>query len=392
MHPGVSPPLYRCAGTALVRAAAHAELALPAWPELTDAPLSHAQRWWAWLRQVWALDTVAEAVEHASPVLARQIHAMCAQPDPDAGQAHRAALSVARYVLRMTGRATPFGLFAGVAPAGLGPTLTLRWGNAHRSIARADAAWIAEVIGRLEACPQLLERLPLMANNLAFVRGDRLVLPYPPKPRAENRPVPIEASLRYTPAVRIVVQAARSPIRCGELAGKLAAEFPTASAVSIAGLLRDLVERGVLISSLHAPSTVVDAFVHLMQQLEYAGAGDVAQVADLLRHLRGINDALAQHHRTISVAAGRSIRTAIREKMTALSATTPQPLAVDLRLDCALVLPPPVAREAEAAASALARLSAYPFGTSAWKDYHNRPVDRTNWRHADTVGRRRARG
>lgn len=60
-----------------------------------------------------------------------------------------------------------------------------------------------------------------------FVRGGRLVVPYQPHTRGPGRVASAEASILHTRAVRTVVQAARSPIRCGELAGKLAAGFRT---------------------------------------------------------------------------------------------------------------------------------------------------------------------
>jgi len=172
------------------------------------------------------------------------------------------------------------------------------------------------------------------------------------------------------------VEAARSPIRCDALTGKLAAEFPTARPSKIDGLLTNLVERRVLISSLHAPARVTDALGHLIEQLETASAEEIPQLAGLMCQLREINEGLARHNRAASATACRSIRTAIAEKMTALSATARQPLAADLRVDCTLVLPRHVAWEAEAAASALVRLTPYPFGTTAWQSYHTRCVDR----------------
>lgn len=373
MDPRNGRPLYRCADAALVRAAPHAGMALPVWPDLTDDTPSHVARWCAWLREVWALDGVAEAVEHASPVLARQVEAVCAAPNPDARRARRTVLSMVRYLLRMTGRATPFGLFAGVAPAYFGSELSVRWGNGHRAVARADASWVTDVIVRLESRPELLARLPLMTTNVAFVRGDRLVVPDPPQSGGGvERPARVEVSLRYTTAVRIAVEAARSPIRCDELAGKLAAEFPTVPPSKAVALLRSLLEQRVLVSSLHAPSTVIDAFGYLLEELESIDAGGIPQAADLVGQLREIGEGLARHNRAPAASVGRSIRSAVARQMTAPSTEDRQSLAVDLRVDCSLVLPQRVAREAEAAASVLARLTAYPSGTTAWKDYHNR--------------------
>jgi hypothetical protein len=41
--------------------------------------------------------------------------------------------SVIRYVLRLTSRATPFGLFAGVAPLRIGSTASVRWDERHHA-------------------------------------------------------------------------------------------------------------------------------------------------------------------------------------------------------------------------------------------------------------------
>jgi hypothetical protein len=51
-------------------------------------------------------------------------------------------------------------------------------------------------------------------------------------------------------------------------------------------------------------------------------------------------------------------------------------LAVDVALQGQLAVPEVVLREAEAAATGLLRLTPYPFGTPAWKDFHARFLDR----------------
>ncbi|GAU70600.1 putative lanthionine biosynthesis protein [Streptomyces sp. NBRC 110611] len=368
--------LYRSADVALVRATRYAKLPLPAWPDFTDDSPGQVRRWQTWLREVWAIETVTEAIEHASPLLARQVEAMCSASAPEARQLRRTLVSVIRYVLRMTGRATPHGLFAGIAPVSFGSEPSVAWGDWHRAIARADAAWISDVITRLEACPALLQRLPVMANTTAFVRGDRLIVPYPPRSRRTGSTRPAEVSLRLTSAVRIAVDAARAPIRFAELVDTVRAEFPEASAPRVAGLVTSLVHNSALISSLHAPSATLDALDHLVKQAEAADAGDVPLVADLIMQLRAVRDGMVQHNQALTPTDGRRLRTGLRDKMRAMSSVADQPVAVDLRMDCSLVLPSSVAREAEKAASALARLTAFPFGTPAWKDFHNRFFER----------------
>lgn len=366
-------PLYRCADTALVRAARYSKLPLPAWPDLTDDSPAGQARWQTWLREVWSMVEVAETIEQASPLLAQQVDMLCSAVTPESRQLRRALVSVIRYVLRMTGRATPHGLFAGIAPASFGARSGWTWGEWHRAVVRADGDWIADVISRLEACPDLLRQLPVMANNTAFVRGDRLIVPYPPRSRrTESSPV-AEVSLRFTAAARIVVDTAASPIRFDALVDKLTAEFPDVAVPRVEGLVTSLVQRGVLISNLNTPSATLDALDHLVQQIETA---DVPQTADLVADLRAVRDAMTQHNQALAPADGRRLRTALRQMMSTLSTAKAQPITVDLRMDCSLTLPMEVAREAEKAATVLARLTAYPFGTPAWKDFHNRFFER----------------
>ncbi|MFJ4276080.1 lantibiotic dehydratase [Streptomyces coelicoflavus] len=366
-------PLYRCADTALVRAARSSRLRLPAWPDLTDDTPDCEVRWQTWLRDVWSLSEATDSIEQASPLLAQQVQTLCSVASPETRQLRRAAVSVMRYLLRMTGRATPNGMFAGIAPASFGERPGWSWGEWHRPVIRADGDWIADLVARLEADPELLRHLHVMANNTIFVRGDRLIVPYPPRScRTDGSPA-AEVSLRYTSAVHIAVDAAASPVPVHAVVALMRSEFPDVPADRVEGLVSSLVERGVLISSLHAPSATLDALDHLVEQAEAAAA---PSATDLVADLRTVRDAIARHNQVLAPADGRRLRTALRRKMTALSSVKAQPFTLDLRMDCSLTLPPQVAREAEQAATVLARLSAYPFGTPAWKDFHNRFFER----------------
>lgn len=367
-HPG-----FRAADMALLRAAAHSWPDLP-WPDLADSPPGIAADGVDWLRRVWADEDIGEALEHASPALAGQVRALLASEVPGARHTRRVVLSVARYLLRMSGRATPFGLMAGVAAISLGCDPHLRWGDRHRAFARADADWLARVIARLDNCAELAPLLPVVGNSTLVVRGNRLIVPYQPDVRRPGLGA-AEISLRYTAAVRAAVDAAREPIRLGDLGAKMQAAFPAAAPATVSGMLTDLITRRVLITSLHAPSTEPDALDYLVRQLDAAGGASVAAAADLVTAIREIHSLMAAHNK----AAGRGDRAArsdLAARMRRLSRTRRHPLALDLRLDVTAALPDEVAREAERAALALTRLAAYPAGTPAWKSYHQRFYER----------------
>ena len=365
-------PGFRAAGTALVRAPAGSFPGLPPWPG-PAGPGADAAGWADWLRRVWAVRSVAEALQHASPVLARQVQAVCRDDHPDAGESWRASLAVARYLRRMAGRPAPFGFMAGVALASFGAGARWRWDGQHRVVARAGAEWLAGVIARLEDCPELLVRLPVVANSMLAVRGDRLIVPHQPGLRERDVAV-AEVSLRCTAPVRAAVEAARVPIRMEDLTAKIAAEFAAVTHPAITAMLRQLVACRVLITSLHAPGTQPDALAWLMRQLDDAAAA-VPEAAGLAAAVKEVCELLARHDGA-PADANRAIREAAAAQMRAAAQTRQHPLAIDLRLDAEVTLPGEVAREVERAVLILARLSAFPTGTPAWRAYHQRFYER----------------
>ncbi|MGW5973131.1 lantibiotic dehydratase [Streptomyces sp. NPDC055186] len=322
-----------------------------------------------WLRAVWANKDIAEALQHSSPVLAAQVRALCAAEHPPLRDVRRAALSVARYLLRAQHRATPFGLFAGVAAAEFGPQARADWGEEHVAVGRAGAEWLAAVVERLESCPDLLERLPVVVNNTVTTRGDRIVVPFQPDVQ-DDRTRAVEASLALTEPVRAVLAASRAPVRFETLVDKLRAEFPEAGPEKTRRLLAELLRRRVLITSLHAPSTETDALGYLLDRLDVIDAGNLAPVAEAVRELHAVRAGLEE-------CATRGGRDNVTARMRALvPGLRRHPVALDLRLDAQIVLPEAVAREIERAALILTRVSTRPYGTAAWNDYHQRFYER----------------
>jgi lantibiotic biosynthesis protein len=366
-------PGFRAARSGLLRAPAGSFPGLPSWPgpaRLAADAASSA----AWLRRVWRVSGVAEAVGHASPVLAQRVESVCRDDHPSARDAWRASLAVARYLRRMTARPTPFGFMAGVTLVSFDAGTRLRWGGRHRVVARAGAEWLAAIIARLEDCTELLLKLPVAANSILTVRGDRLVVPHQPS-SWDRGSAAAEITLRYTEPVRAAVEAARAPIRVDDLVAKIGAQFSPAASVAITAMLRRLVSCRVLITSLHAPATEPDALTWLVRQLDEACAADVPEVFGLVTAVGEIRVLLAEHDHA-AADAGSAMREAAVTRMRAVVRTPQHPLAIDVRLDAEVTLPAEVAREAERAVLLLARLSAFPTGIPAWRAYHQRFYER----------------
>jgi hypothetical protein len=299
------PGLYEGAGQAMLRAAAHTtEPAMPPWPAAT-APV---EEWRSWLAAVWSDGDFRRAVSHASPHLAERVHALLNGHTPKVRRARRAALSTARYAIRYARRSTPYGLFAGVAPLDFGKAASVRVGDEHQAVDRHDPAGLDEMLSTWEGDASRMADAEVCVNNLIRQRGQHVHVPS--EGDAEFR-------LALSPALRLVLDLARSPIGYRELADKLAAELPAVSGTACAQLLGELLRVRLLRSSLRAPATVADP-----------------------------TDALPPAAR--AKAAGLRI-------------------ACDLRLDADVRLPEQVLTEAETAATILARLVTHTNGTPAWR-------------------------
>jgi lantibiotic biosynthesis protein len=337
---------FRPAGLALFRASASGHRDLGALPWLDGSTDRPAVR--EFVREAWAADGFASAVELASPGMAAAVAAILRGDALAPEKAARAALSLARYAARMRGRATPFGLFAGVAPAHAGAAADCDWQHGYRAAARAEGQWLAAVVAALEACAPLRRHLRVVANNLVAVRGDRLVVGWLPHASQATWGAQAEISLRRSPAAEAALRLAQSPVAVADLLARLLTELAPATDAQIDMLVGELLACGALVSSLRPPSTVTDGLAHALDALASAGTAGFLGGA-LVSGLREAHEQLSR-----ADAAGFP---GCADRMRALAASPAHPVAADLYLKHQVTVPAQVSAEAAAAASALVRLS-----------------------------------
>ncbi|MBQ0983727.1 lantibiotic dehydratase [Streptomyces sp. F63] len=365
MAPG-SPIRYQWQPGTLLRASTAAHPIPLADLDLYDADSAAAGA--KWLATVWRDERVPAALAAASPVLCRQVDAILADAEPEERRVRRAVLSVASYLLRWNNRPTPFGAFAGVAPARTGPGLHLEWGPGQRTVLRPDADWMTDIILRLERSLPLVERLTVVANNTGHPRGDRHVVPGLPSTGRDVLLAPVEMSVRRTRPVAVVLDAARPPVPYEVLLRRLAEQFSAARPGQLNALLADLLSRHVLISSLWPPMTCVDTLTHVCAQLEKAEASRIPGIGNLARQLHALREAMDNPDTATPWTPG----TTLTRDMHRLSDIAPVPLLVDTVLDCDLEVPEDVLCEAAEAVGVMYRLTPHPYGYPQWQDYHRR--------------------
>ncbi|MEE1931019.1 lantibiotic dehydratase [Streptomyces sp. TRM 70351] len=348
-------PLYRHTHAALLRATAAPLSQAPAtWPDLGD-PVGVR----AWLRRAWAGPETADAIRLASQGVADRIEAAITDDRLSPEEVRRIALSAARYLLRATGRPTPFGLFAGVAPVTVGVPAQAPFTGSHLTMARVDAQWLADITSRLESVDGLLDVLPVVFTDMAVRRGKHLHVPHGPD----------RVAVRYTSAVAAVRETAASPIVFHVLARELAPLFPTARTSTVRSMLTELVRQGFLITGLRAPLTEPDPLSHLINRLREARTEALPEVRRHLEELEAVRAELRRHNEAPAEEQRRS-RTALTGRLRSVSPAGRAPLEVRLRLGCDVGIPRSVAQEAARAASVLVRLTREPTGPAAWRDWY----------------------
>ena len=208
------------------------------------------------LRRLVERPDVREAIFVSSPALEELIDAWAVEPESARGKQCERAL--VRYFARMTGRPTPFGIFAGVSTGVVADEtrLALAGRDRYRRHTRLDTGYLVDVVDGLLADPKLRDRTRYRPNPSLYRVGDRWRY-------VRNRPGADEerhvlVSVRASAALESVLEAAAAGVKPAVL---------VATVVSASGaeperarrFVDDLIERQVLAPELEVHITGSDA-------------------------------------------------------------------------------------------------------------------------------------
>ncbi|GAA1852268.1 lantibiotic dehydratase [Asanoa iriomotensis] len=356
MGESLSEPDFRCADVLLVRVAARPL----GWGHATTPRDGDDETLLDRIRELAGDPVLREAVAVASSSLSRALHAALTGPtSPKPKDLRRLLLSLESYRMRMSARATPFGLFAGVAKARFDETGAAVLNGGHRTRTRPDMGWLAGLVATLETDPAVLPRLRVVTNASYVVRGGRLELMDRAGPAPQDAdPEPL-TSLRCTPAAQAALDAAATPIGVGDLAELLAAKWPGASSGRSLQLLSGLVRHRFLLTDLRPPSDCAEPIGHVLDRLgEHPAAVE----------LGAIRSAMVEYDR-LAPGEGLPVLERLTERMR-VARPAGDVLHVDLAVRAEVRIPTLVARELEKAMETLWRLSPRQPGSPRLRGYH----------------------
>ncbi|MFF3628879.1 lantibiotic dehydratase [Streptomyces sp. NPDC002164] len=277
------------------------------------------------------------------------------------------AVSLTRYMLRMTGRTTPFGLFAGITRASVDVTGSVGPKVPERKSVRLDSEWLHRMTTQWLEDPATRHRVTVTFNNLCFVRGNRLILPYTRSGVGDEASIGAsrlsgEFSVRHTEAVSWLRSRTREAVAYSSLLAEAAEKFGESALEKIDSMMAGLIRHELLLTSfapVHPNETPLRSAMTALGP-DSAATPRMAAVSESLEAYAGL-------------APGDGIESwqSMLELVHSLGDSSRPPLQVDLLSGLAITLPRSVLDEAEAYASAMWSIAPESAPNSHWNEYRN---------------------
>lgn len=289
---------------------------------------------------------VRTALRIGSPSLAEALD----RPGPRTGRTGRSLL---RYLVRLSTRPTPYGLFAGVALGRWGASTTLALEPERPTRTRPDMGWLLGRVLAWEQDREVRPHLRLQANPAVVLRAGRAFLGE--RTRFQDGRIEPVVSVRATRLLREVLARTRRPVAWSDLRDGLGGPPDR-----VETFLHELLDGTILLTDLRPPLTDPDPARWVLERLR-----SIPPLESQAQELAGLVEQ-ARRWDALPVEAREEAFQGL-----------PEPVQVDsaLRLRGS-ELSEEVAREVARAAELLLRLTPFPRGLAYLREYRSRFVER----------------
>jgi lantibiotic biosynthesis protein len=232
------------------------------------------------LERLMSRPEVREALFVASPHLEESIDVWLRDPESDRGKGLEQAM--ARYFLRMAGRATPFGLCAGCSVGHIGDAtrLVLDARSGWKRYTRLDMDYLSTLTDALASDPKLREVFSYRPNSSLYRAAGRLRYAesrIEPKEQERTRSYRLVA-VEETDALNAVLTHARDGASFAQLASAIVDQ--EISLEEAEGYVATLIESQILVPDIRLSVTGTEATQSLIEQ--FTGHAESAPVAAVL--------------------------------------------------------------------------------------------------------------
>lgn len=300
-------------------------------------------------RQLLNEDQIRTALAVGSPDLMDAVNRGGARKQSD-----RVDSSLLRYLIRMSSRPTPYGMFAGVALTTWGEQTTTVLSGPPFTSSRPDMAWLTDLLTAAAQDQPIRHRLQISANRSLAIRGGRVFI--------VDQPRSASTSVRATAAVRHALHMATKSIAYDDLTEALL-QTPGATPGKVATLLDEMLRQSLLFTELRPSLVTTDPAgraLNILRNIPEAHSR-ASDLADILEEIVLFDRA--------APAAATTAYGALTARATALQPGSANPIQVDLGWPLTGTITARVGDAAVQAAEVLLALSPAPGGPAALQSY-----------------------
>lgn len=284
--------------------------------------------------------------------------------------------SFCKYLIRMSTRPTPFGLFSGVSYGLLensNSTLILNTYEYHNKRARPDMAWLFSIVQNLENDINVLEQLKVKTNNIVFNAGNRINIPYNSNCGQQNldRSLNIESiSIRSTPVTDIILNLAKQNIKVKEIVKLLKKKFPETDVKRINLVILQMIQKEYLLTELRPPLMSTSPFEYLLEKVN-----QIKGIEKLQIELNEIKNQINSYNKK-KIGEGLNIIKGLNKLMKEVSKSK-HPIQVDVKLsNQAIRLNQNVGNEISKVAEVLWKISPNSVGLPYLNEYREEFIEK----------------
>lgn len=273
---------------------------------------------------------VKEAITVTSLDLASSLNKL--KKDISEKEKEKALNSLIKYLIRMSTRTTPFGLFSGVTTGHFGDKtdINVKDNSTFIKRTRPDTQWLFKVIGFLEKKDYILKDLIITWNSIVEFDGSRISIPYLSIYGEENNKdidCSDTVSLRYSNAVKYVYEKSVYGIKYEELLNSLMEVYPNVERDKIINLLSELLKKEFLITNMRPPLDNANPFLYILKLLKDIDAANI--------EFEALNNIyiLIDEYNHLPIGSGEDKYLHIIQKMKEIQKSKNY-LQIDLKLNC----------------------------------------------------------
>ncbi|MFB5660293.1 lantibiotic dehydratase [Alteribacillus sp. HJP-4] len=280
------------------------------------------------LREYVKSPYIKEAIAVASLSLYRSLDKL--DGDPGSKKTRNAASALIKFLIRMSSRPTPFGLFAGVEIGTFHNETKGSFKDQYRykKRTRPDMEWLLGIVNLAENNFDIIKYLNVKANNATYVTGNRIHLSYYSScgqlRNQQNSDRKENISIRNTIVVQDVLKIAATPINLEKLIKSINEKYDQATWTQIRTLIWKLCREEFLISELRPPFSSSLPLSYIINVLRKAPTANL-----LVDELEQIQSMITSYDNLV-IGDGLSLYLEINKRMKALNQSSSM-LQVDLK-------------------------------------------------------------